>query len=248
MTMLSMEPKQRIEIFIVTCDGGMNSLPLVSDDYLDALREFIDFVNQQVGVYLDALAGFSGNRTRIAFQTARVRQRFSRGKNIDGANVIVSSSLEDSSRPDVILNRISRAEDYIAHNSEAGFNEQQQARAIIVFMFAYWDEEIRPRLARAKQLSSPNEIRVDTLGDLRLLRRAIIHSGGRLTASLYSRLKVMQDLFTSDDEICMSHETMHQIFVRVKRDVGQLIVEHVGPRPGSPNVSNVKDVAIQKQV
>ena len=35
---------------------------------LDVLREFIDFVNRQVGVYCDCLSGFQGNKVRIERQ------------------------------------------------------------------------------------------------------------------------------------------------------------------------------------
>lgn len=39
---------------------------------LDVLRGFIDFVNRQVGVYSDCLAGFEGNKVRVERQVARV--------------------------------------------------------------------------------------------------------------------------------------------------------------------------------
>jgi hypothetical protein len=242
---LAMKFGDRVEIHIVTDKGGAATLPIPNDDYLEALREFIDFVNRQVGVYMDAIGGFAGNKTRIEFQAARVRRRFSGGKGADGSNIVMSSSLEDPTRPGVILNRISRVVDYLADNSEGGFNEQQQARATMVFIFSYWDEEIRPRLARARNVS-PNEIRVNALGDLRLLRGSIIHNKSVLAAGVYEKLSVMQDLFAPDHSICVTHDSMHQIFVRVKQGVGQLILEHVGPRPGAPQSSEIKDVAIQR--
>ena len=126
---------------------------------------------------MDAIAGFYRNKTRIELQTARVQRRYRRGKDADEANIVVGVSLEDPNSPDVIHNRISRAKDYIADNSEGGYNERQHARAIIVFMFSYWDEEMA-RLALAKELVSANEIRVDAMGDLRLfITRAYITRG-----------------------------------------------------------------------
>lgn len=235
---------ETIEIFIVTHKGGMVSLPMLNDDYLETLREFIDFINRQVGVYMDAIAGFAGNKARMELQTARVLRRFNKGKDIDGANIVVSTSLEDPNSPDVILNRISSAKDYIVENTEGGYNEQQQTRAIIVFLFSYWDEEIRPRLARAKSLASPNEIRVDAMGDLRLLRHAIIHNKGNLTTALHERMKVMKELFNPNADIQISHDVMHQIFVRSKKGIGNLILDHVGKRPGAPAVADIKEVAI----
>jgi hypothetical protein len=60
------------------------------------------------------------------------------------------ASLEDPASPDVIHHRITRADDFIAENAEAGFNEQQVCWSVIVFVFAYWDEEIRPQIAKSK--------------------------------------------------------------------------------------------------
>jgi hypothetical protein len=53
-------------IFIV----GMDMTKALAE--LDVLRGFIDFVNRQVGVYCDCLAGFNGNKVRVERQVARV--------------------------------------------------------------------------------------------------------------------------------------------------------------------------------
>ena len=99
------------EIFVVDRKGESASLPM-PDDYLETLREFIEFVNHQVGVYMDALAGFAGNKTRIEVQVARVLCRTQQRKDSDGVNVMVWSSFEDPGSPDIIHNRITRAADY----------------------------------------------------------------------------------------------------------------------------------------
>src|SRR6266852_2969435 len=112
---------------------------------LEVLRGFIDFLNHQVGVYCDCLAGFDGNKVRVEGQIARVTRPMSR-RIENGQSVIVWASLEDPSRPDVIHHRIMRADEFITVKSEAEFNEQQVCWSIIVFVFAYWDEEIRPQI------------------------------------------------------------------------------------------------------
>ncbi len=216
------------------------------DDYLETLREFIDFVNHQVGVYMDALAGFAGNKTRIEFQVARVLRKSQQRRDDEGINVVVWSSFEDLGSPDIIHNRIMRATDYIAYNSVHGFNEQQHVRAIIVMLFSFWDEEIRPRLARCKNLD-PHDIQVDALGDLRILRHAIIHNKGVLSVGAHAKLKVMKGMFVPDSAIIVSHDQMHKLFVFVKQGVAALILEHTGQRPGSPQISEIVDLAIQRK-
>ncbi len=216
------------------------------DDYLETLREFINFVNQQVGVYMDALAGFAGNKARIELQVARVLRKTSQRKDDDGIDVSVWSSFEDPNSPNIIHNRITRAKDFAAYNSAGGFNEQQHVRSIIVVLFSFWDEEIRPRLARSKNLSSPNEIQIDAFGDLRLLRRAIIHNKGVLSAANYANLRIMKDMFVPDGEIIISHDQMHKLFVHLKQGIANLILAHTGPRPGAPVAGEIVDVVIQR--
>jgi hypothetical protein len=237
----------RFEVFVVDRRGGSASLSMPRDDYLESLREFIDFMNRQVGLYTDALAGFSGNKARIEFQVARVLRRSAHRKGPDGSPITVWSSLEDPNSPDVIHNRIVRSDEFLANNSVHGLNEQQHIRAIIVFLFAYWDEEIRPRLAQHKGLTSPNNIKVDALGDLRILRKAIIHNKSILSGTEHSKLKIMGEMFVPDIEISVSHDHMHKIFVHIKQGIAQLILDHAGPRPAAPAASDIVDIAIQRK-
>ncbi len=209
---------------------------------LDVLREFIDFVNRQVGVYCDCLSGFQGNKVRIERQMPRVQRPTSR-RIVDGQTVITWASVEDPARPDVLHHRIIRADEFIDVNSEAGFNEQQVCWAIVVFIFATWDEETRPRIARIRGVE-PNTIKIDEMGDLRTLRKAIIHNGGVVTASEHARLKVIADLAQPGRPLTFSHDQRHTLFVHVKRAIGRLILEHTGHLPGAPDADSIVGIAI----
>jgi hypothetical protein len=85
------------------------------------------------------------------------------------------------------------------------------------------------------------------MGDLRLLRRAIIHNKGYLTLSLHQQFKVLQDLFEADADIQISYEGMHQLFIRSKQGIAGLILDHIGKRPGAPDAAEIKDIAIQRK-
>ena len=65
---------------------------------LDVLREFIDFVNRQVGVYSDCLAGFQGNVVRIERQVARINRPTGRRLE-NGQPVVMRVSVEDPGSP-----------------------------------------------------------------------------------------------------------------------------------------------------
>jgi len=209
---------------------------------LDVLREFIDFVNRQVGVYCDCLSGFQGNKVRVERQMPRLQRPISR-RIVDGQPVITWASVEDPSRPDVLHHRIIRADEFIAVNSETGFNGQQICWAIVVFIFATWDEEVRPRIARIRGVE-PNEVKIDEMGDLRILRKAIIHNGGTLTAGEYNKLKIMTDLCQANTKLTFDHDQMHKLFVHVKRSIARLINENFGHLPGAPDPGDIVGVAI----
>jgi hypothetical protein len=78
-------------------------------------------------------------------------------------------------------------------NTDAGSNEQWICRAIIVFLFAYWDEQIRPQIAAIRGVKS-TDVKLDELGDLRILRHNILHNKGLLPTSEFAKLKVMKDV------------------------------------------------------
>lgn len=210
---------------------------------LTELRGFIDFLNRQVGVYMDCLAGFQGNTARVERQVARVSRPARVRKDKDGQQVVVSSSLEDPSSPDVIHNRIMRVADYLAENAEGGFNERQVCWSIMVFIFARWDEEVRPRIAAIRGIPV-DEVKLDALGDLRILRVAIVHNGGLLSAKDHAKLKVMRSVCRPEQMLAPSHDEMHRLFVLLKQAVATLILEYTGHLPGAPKASELKDIAI----
>src|SRR5882724_2059511 len=122
---------------------------MLNEAYIAALREFVEFVNQQVGVFCDAASGFAGNKVRIERQVARISRPVSASRGSDGTWTVMRASLEDPTRPDVIHQRIIRTDEFIAANSELGFNQQQCIRGILVLTYTFWEDEIRPRLAAA---------------------------------------------------------------------------------------------------
>jgi hypothetical protein len=210
---------------------------------LEVLRGFIDFVNRQVGVYCDCLSSFDGNKVRVERQVARVTRPSSR-RIENGRPVIMWASLEDPTSPDVIHHRITRADEFIAANAEAGFNEQQVCWSVIVFIFAYWDEKIRPQIAEIRGVE-PNDVKIDAFGDLRILRKSIIHNGGVLEAPDHAKLKTLTSVCQAGANIAPTHDEMHKIFGVIKSAIGRLILEYTAHLPDAPKPEDVVSIAIQ---
>jgi hypothetical protein len=216
----------------------------VSERYDDIIREYIDFVNKQVGTYMDALAGFAGHYSRIQRQVHRISRPVSKRKE-NGESIIVYASYEDPTKPDIIHNRIVRADAYLEANSPGGSNEQRHARAIVIFLFTYWEDEIRPRLAKVKG-TSVNEIRSDIMGDMRILRHAILHAKSVVRLEEHRRLKVLGAMFSPGAPISISYADMHRLFVLIKQDCGRLLFDWLGVKNTPVSPDQLVDIALQR--
>src|SRR5260221_281209 len=220
-------------------------MPELLEKFDDVIREYIALVNAQVGVYMDALSGFAGHHVRIERQVNRVLGPKKRLDPKSREQVIVWTSYEDPSRPDVIHNRIIRADEYIAINERDGSNEVQQARSVIIFLFTYWELEIRPRLAAAAGVDL-NEIQSEIMGDIRLIRHAILHVRGVLRLGDHQKLKVLADMFLPDKPIRPNYDDMHRIFVLMKQDCAQLMCDWLQVPKGTIDPATVRDIALQQ--
>jgi len=210
----------------------------------EIIREYIDFVNRQVGVYMDALAGFEGHYTRVERQVHRVSRPKSSSIDEKGQQVVVWASYEDPTQPDIIHNRIIKATDYIEANARDGSNSQQHSQAIMVFLYSYWEEEIRPRLAVALGIEK-NSIRSNIMGDLRILRNVILHAKGVLSKEKHDELNILKGMFHEDKGIIIPYENMHKIFVLIKQDCARIMFEWLGVKDAPIRTEDLKDIAIQ---
>ena len=211
----------------------------------EVVREYIDFVNEQVGAYMSALAGFAGHHARVSRQVHRAnRPVATKPADREGMPTVVWASYEDPTKPDIIHNQIIRSDEYLEANRPGGRNEQQHSRSILTFLFTYWEAEIRPRLARAKGVA-PNDIQSDIMGDLRTLRNVILHAKGVLRPDKHASLRLLDDMFEADKELVFSYEGMHRIFVLIKQDCARLLFGWLGVEGGPVRPEEIKDLAIQ---
>jgi hypothetical protein len=215
-------------------------------EYDDIVKEFIDFVNLQVGVYMNSIAGFSGAKMQMERQVARVLRAQSRKRDERGDQVITHQSFEDPKSPNVVHSRIVTADNFIEENSPAGINQRQLSYSVIVFIYTYWEADIRPRLAKAAG-KEEKKVTSEIMGDLRCLRNSILHTKGVLTYEWHKKLVILKDCFSLDKQIEISYELMHQIFVKIKQGCAKLIFEWLGVDPeGRFEIDQIKGFAIQR--
>ena len=214
------------------------------DKFVDVCREFIDLVNLHVGSYVDACAGFAENKARVERQVCKIMRAQKSKPNAKDGTVMVFASFDDPDSPDAIHHRIVAAKEFVENNSEAGSNAQLHAHSAIVFLYSKWDEVIRPKLAAAKSVST-EEISLDIMGDLRLIRNAIIHNDGYLAAAACDKFKLVCSVVTPG-KLNLSNDVMHAIFAQVKAGTAKLLCDHLGlPCPQS-GPEAIKEIAIQR--
>lgn len=215
-------------------------------EYDDIVKGFIDFVNLQVGVYMGSIAGFSGAKIQMERQVAKVLRPQSRTIDARGEQVITHQSFEDPQSPDVIHSRIVSAENFIKENSPDGINQRQLSYSVIVFIFTYWEDEIRPNLAKAANIDV-KDVKSEIMGDLRCIRNSILHTKGVFTPEWHSKLVVLKDCFPVGQRIEISYELMHQIFVKIKQGCAKLIFNWLGvDTEGRFDIDQLAGFTIQK--
>ena len=183
--------------------------------------------------------------TRVERQVHRANRRAKSTIDSTGQRVVVWASYEDPMQPDIVHNRIIRAHDYLVSNAKGGSNEQQHSKAILVFLFTYWEDEIRPRLAASKG-AEVQDIRSEVMGDLRILRNVILHAKSIMRPEKHRDLKRLGELFIVDQPIHLSYESMYKIFVLIKQDCGRMLFEWLGVKDAAVQPEEMVDVAIQK--
>jgi hypothetical protein len=106
------------------------------------------------------------------------------------------------------------------------------------------DEEVRPQIAKIRGVQ-PNHVQIDAFGDLRILRKSIIHNGGVLEPADHAKLKTLISVCHPEVRIAPTHDEMHKIFVAIKSAIGRLITEYTAHLPGAPKPEEIVSIAIQ---
>lgn len=219
-------------------------MKIKNDAVLDSFREFIDTVNAHVGAYVDACAGFAGNKARVERQVAKIMRQQRQKTNAKEGTVIVFASFDDPGHPDALHYRIVAASEFISANSEAGFNAQMHAFSSVVFLFARWDEVIRPKLASALGVET-RDVKVDVMGDLRILRHAILHNDAVLAPSQHAKLKCLREL-VQPGSVNLRNDVMQAIFAAIKSGIAELICSELGLPFSKTGPEAIKEIALPR--
>ncbi len=86
----------------------------------------------------------------------------------------------------------------------------------------------------------------DIMGDLRIMRNAILHEKAILKLDKYKNIRKIKELVKVEEELHLPYENMHQLFVLIKQDLARMLMEHFGANDGTVSPEEIVSVAVQK--
>ena len=180
-----------------------------------AVREFLDEANKFFGFYFDV--GMA-----CAMATQRIREiQAERGASDDSPFIVRNGPPARSPDEEIERSLHSTTLGSVKRRLEDnGFDLTQAAHATIISIYHLWDEKYRVALA-AEVNKDPNDINVDILGDLRLLRHSLIHNKG-IAAADVSRCKIVTR-FQPGDLIALTTQDIYLIVQALRAELAQYV-------------------------
>lgn len=89
----------------------------------------------------------------------------------------------------------------------------------IVMMYTYWEDHYREKIAHAVGFKDKNEVRIEVLRDLGILRNSIIHHGGYMKTDKMCRILTW---FKPGEKINMDLEHFEMIKREIEMGLGKL--------------------------
>ncbi len=146
-------------------------------DMNDVLNEYLDVVDDLHGSYLDAVTGFAALVDE--YDDARQRMQAWRpempAEAFDGAPMRYATGRPG--RPQSRVVHTCTQGEYRQRNAPGGRNHVVIGQMCLAQIYGYWEDCYRARLAEAAGIPK-NDVKLDIMNDLRLLRHSITHHRG----------------------------------------------------------------------
>ncbi len=103
-------------------------------------------------------------------------------------------------------------------NAPGGENQIMAANMCIVMLYALWEDHYREKIANAAGLNK-NDVKIDIMGDIRILRNSIIHHGGFVITDKKCRILAW---FKPGDKISVDLEQFAEIKCQIEIGLNEL--------------------------
>lgn len=104
-------------------------------------------------------------------------------------------------------------------NVPGGFNHRMVGNMCLVLIYQYWDDHYRKKIAKFAELEK-DDIKLDIMGDLRILRHSIVHNKGFLSDKK-GICKILK-WYSAGDEISMDLGQFEELIHHVELGLSKL--------------------------
>ena len=184
----------------------MSTKPRTASDFAE---EYCFVVDQIHGMYLDASMGMGElARGYMQYDADRLQQLREAGQQLTPE--IFNPGLVYSGTVRGMLAELhsTSLHHLINRNAPGGANWIFLANMCVVSMYQYWDDHYRKRIAEALG-KALNELTHDTFGELRHLRRSIIHNRGRAVPEA-ANAKILKP-FEASELVMLEPQDLHDL-------------------------------------
>ena len=197
-------------------------MPTDVERLIQAILEFNERIDAAAGLYFDATQGFAADIERL--DRAQQMLQGSGIDDFDSLSYVYGQG--DPREPGAQILHTTTQGEFRQRNIKDGPNSQLIGQFVLVFLYSSWEERFRSRIAEAIGIE---ELQVPILGDLRLLRNAILHNKGRGTRETERRLQVLAPI-TEGAPIAADTDTVVNVVVQIKSSLDEMAEEHAGNR------------------
>ena len=186
------------------------------ENYID---KFEDVVTSVYGVYLMSTQGLSllvkelmNGQLMTINQFKITHPELASIQYLDSTSYIFGKG--DPNLPDSIeLYRCTQGE-YKERNSERGVNSRFVGNMCVIAIYQYWEDYFREKIASSLGRKSKNELKSDIMGELKILRRSLIHHRG-IALKEVENCKLLR-WFKKGDDIFIDKNMMQHIIFQIK--------------------------------
>jgi len=210
---------------------------------IEAVAEFVDAIDLQFGIYLDACAGFQEIHERTKKHQLefidKLKVEYPEKANMEYMDSALHLYGEgDPNDPQNIMWHKVTQKKFKERTIKNGINDKTVCRNCIVLIYEFWETEYRNRVSQALSVKR-DTILIPIIGDLRLIRHAILHNKSRVTKDIVTKAEVIKG-YNEGQEIIFSEKEMYGIVQAVKAAMDKLLRENVGEDPKHRTVWHVR--------
>lgn len=188
------------------------------------LDEFVSIIDSIQGLYLDMRRGFGALVHDIQNKQAEMARDFP-GQSIDNFDKL-DFTYHLGTEGDATYSDVHRClqGEFKRRNSPSGENPARAGNMCLVQIFQFWNDHYRPEIEISLGWKK-GMLKVDVMGDMRLLRNLIIHHGA-IADERVRKLRILK-WFDDGDRVEITREQFLQLVTLIKeamQDVRKLMI------------------------